>query len=61
MASKSRSRPEAKCIPPRKQRCLILTNVLGAKLIGGAMEVPAEMFDRLDISVDGGLGVVAAP
>jgi hypothetical protein len=26
-----------------------------------AMEVPAEMLDRVDISVDGGLGVVAAP
>jgi hypothetical protein len=25
------------------------------------MEVPTEMFNRVDISVDGGFGVVAAP
>jgi hypothetical protein len=25
------------------------------------MEVPTEMLDRVDVSVDGGLGVVATP
>ena len=33
--------------------------MLGAKLIGWAMKVPTEMLDRVDVSVDGGLGVVA--
>ena len=48
-------------LPAREQRGLILANLLGAKLIGRTMEVPTEMLDRLDVNVDGGLGVVAAP
>jgi hypothetical protein len=39
----------------------LLANVLGAKQIGQTMEVPTEMLDRLDLNVDGGLGVVATP
>jgi hypothetical protein len=46
-------------LPAREQRGLILANLLGAKLIGRTMEVPTEMLDRLDVNVDGGLGVVA--
>ena len=45
----------------REQRALILANMIGAKLIGRTMEVPTEMLDRVNVSVDGGLGVVAAP
>ena len=48
-------------LPAREQRGLILANMLGAKLIGRTMEVPTEMLNRVDVSVDGGLGVVAAP
>ena len=48
-------------LPAREQRGLILANLLGAKLIGRTMEVPTEMLDRVNVSVDGGLGVVAAP
>src|ERR1700688_4955323 len=48
-------------LPPSEQRGLILANVLGAKLIGRTMEVPTEMLDRVDVNVDGGLGIVAAP
>src|SRR5229473_1105230 len=48
-------------LPAREQRGLILANMLGAKLIGRTMEVPTEMLDRLDVNVDGGLGIVAAP
>jgi integrase/recombinase XerD len=43
------------------QRGLILAKMLGATLIGRTMEVPAEMLDRVDVTVDGGLGVVASP
>ncbi len=32
-----------------------------AALIGRTMEVPTEMFNCVDVSVDGGLGVVAPP
>jgi hypothetical protein len=42
-------------------RHLMLANMLGAELIGQTMEVPTEMLDRMDVNVDGGLGVVAAP
>src|ERR1700730_8771226 len=48
-------------LPLREQRGLILANLLGAKLIGRAMEVPTKMLDRVDVSVDGGLGEVPAP
>jgi hypothetical protein len=43
-------------LPAREQRGLILANMLGANLIGRTMEVPTEMLDRVDVSVDGGLG-----
>jgi hypothetical protein len=48
-------------LPAREQRGLILANMLGAKLIRRTMEVPTEMLDRVDVNVDGGLGVVAPP
>jgi hypothetical protein len=48
-------------LPAREQRGLILANLLRAKLIGRTMEVPAEMLNRVDVNLDGGLGVVAAP
>jgi len=38
-----------------------VANLLGAKLIGRTMEVPTEMLNRVDVNVDGGFGVVAAP
>src|ERR1039457_5850934 len=47
-------------LPTGEQRGLILANMLGVKLIGRTMEMPTEMLDRVDVNVDGGLGVVAA-
>jgi hypothetical protein len=40
---------------------LILANLLRAKLIGPTMKVSTEVFNGVDVSVNGGLGVVAAP
>jgi hypothetical protein len=40
---------------------LILADMLRAKLIGTTMKISTEVFNGVEVSVDGGLGVVAAP
>ena len=43
-----------------EQHRLVMADVLGAKLVGTAMEVPAEMLHAMNVGADGGLGEVAA-
>src|SRR5271166_5381843 len=46
-------------LPLLKQRGLVLADVLRAQLIGGTVEVPGEVFDGVNVTIDGGLSVVA--
>jgi len=44
-----------------EQSCLILADMLGAELIGLAIEVSTEVFDTMQVRTDGCIGEVAAP
>ena len=37
----------------------VLADVLWAQLFGGTVEVPGEVFDRANVTIDGGLSVIA--
>ena len=47
-------------LPPGEHGGLIPADVLQPKLVGRTTEVPREVLDGADVSVDGRLGVVAA-
>src|SRR5271166_6640204 len=45
-------------LPLLEQCGLVLANVLRTQLIGGTVEVPGEVFDGANVTIDGGLRVV---
>src|SRR5271166_5864837 len=45
-------------LPLLKQRGLILADVLWAQLCGRTVEIPGEVFDGANVTIDGGLSVV---